>query len=85
MKKAQKARKARNPVKRTRKRKHEKFINGEVYFDISKAAEILSVSRGTLYHWAKSKKIRCFKLGKYAYFKQQWIDDFVYERTQEVV
>ena len=85
MKKAQKVRKAQNPVKRTRKRKHEKSINGEVYFDTCKAAEILGVSRGSIFMWARNKMLRCLRLGRCAYFKQQWLDDFVHERTQEVI
>jgi len=85
MKRAQKVQKAQEPVKRTRKRKHEKEMNGEIYFDTHRAAEILGVSRGTVLLWVRTKKIRAYIPSKNAFFKQQWLDDFVNERTQEVV
>jgi len=72
------------PAKRTRKRKHEKEVNGVIYFTSCKAAQILGISRGTVLSWTRSKMLRGFRHGGQMLYAQQWINDFIDERTQEV-
>lgn len=49
---------------------------------IEKAAEYLDIHPGTLYRWARAKKIPAVKMGKVWRFKKERLEDWVERQTQ---
>ena len=49
---------------------------------IEKAAKYLDIHPGTLYRWARAKKIPAVKMGKVWRFKKERLEDWVERQTQ---
>jgi hypothetical protein len=59
----------------------EKLIAGKTYWTVDKAAEFLSVGKNTVRSYAK-QGLSCLKLGSSLYFREEWLKDFIEERTK---
>jgi len=68
-----------NKTRKTRIRKHEKLIAGEIYMNSSKAAEMLGVSKNCILYYARNG-LKHLDLGGFKYFQQAWLNEFVQSR-----
>jgi len=70
--------------RKTRIRKHEKVINGVTYMTTHRAAEVLGVSRNCVLIYARRQddNLKHLDLGGFKYFRQEWINEFIKERTK---
>jgi len=70
-------------IKTKRKpRKNERVICGEIYWSTVKAAEFLGVNRFTLLGWVRGETIRHTRIGTYAMFKKEWLEEYIQKKTQ---
>ncbi|MDR2582330.1 MAG: helix-turn-helix domain-containing protein [Fibromonadaceae bacterium] len=58
-----------------------KIVGGQEYWTSGKAAEYLGIAKVTLLNYAKRDTITKLCIGSYVFFKPEWLDEFINERT----
>jgi len=62
--------------------KHEtKTVAGVEYWTSKKAARYLGISKVSLHTYARQKLITQLNFGGFILFKQEWLDEFINEKT----
>jgi hypothetical protein len=64
-----------------KQQKTEKLIAGKKYWTVGKAAKYLGVCGNTVRNYTKLG-LSCLKFGSSFYFREEWIKDFIDERTK---
>ncbi|MDR2555272.1 MAG: helix-turn-helix domain-containing protein [Fibromonadaceae bacterium] len=58
-----------------------KTVAGAEYWTSKKAARYLGVSKVTLHNYTRRKQITQLNFGSSVLYKQEWLDEFINERT----
>jgi excisionase family DNA binding protein len=58
-----------------------KLIAGKEYLTSGGAASYLGISKVSVLNYAKTGAMSCLRMGSVIFFKKEWLDDYIDEKT----